>query len=288
MSRHELEATLERLCDVSRAKYANPYTAIAWPERLDRDQWFMSPELISIFGTEVYARLSEAEQRRLSFYEAVNFFSLNIHGERLLAEGLARRLYRKWPQAISSYLHHFLDEENKHMVLFSGFCLRYAGKIYADKKLAFPRPYAPGEEDFLFFAKILIFEKIVDVYNVRMAQDARLAPLVRRINLLHHLDESRHLAFGSLLVQRLFEDYSHQWSDATLQTLRDYLSNYLTTTWSQYFNPAVYRDAELDDPFGLKERAFTQPRARAHRREVTASCLRYFLSTGILLEEPAL
>src|SRR5262245_1845399 len=160
MHHQTLEVTVERLCAVSKARYANPYTAIDWPEQLDRNQWFMSPELISIFGTEAYMRLSAAERRQLSFYEAVNFFSLNIHGERPLVEGLARRLYRKGQPTISSYLHHFLDEENKHMTYFGGFCLRYAGKIYADKKLAFPRPYAPGEEDFLFFTKILLFEKI--------------------------------------------------------------------------------------------------------------------------------
>jgi P-aminobenzoate N-oxygenase AurF len=288
MHHQTLETAVERLCAVSQAKYVNPYTAIDWPEQLDRNQWCMSPELISIFGTEAYGRLSAAEQRRLSFYEAVNFFSLNIHGERPLVEGLARRLYRKGHQAISSYLHHFLDEENKHMTYFGGFCLRYAGKIYADKKLAFPRTYAPGEEDFLFFTKTLIFEKIVDVYNIRMSKDMRLAPLVRRINLLHHLDEARHLAFGHLFVQQMFQEYRHQWSDATLQALRDYLSNYLVATWNEYFNPEVYRDAGLDDPYGLKERAFHQPWARAHRREVTENCIRYLLSTGILSEEPVL
>jgi len=267
-----LEVTVERLCTVSKAKYANPYTEINWPEQLDRNQWFMSPELISIFGTEAYMRLSTAERRRLSFYEAINFFSLNIHGERPLVEGLARRLYRKGDPA----------------TYFGGFCLRYAGKIYADKKLAFPRTYAPGEEDFLFFTKTLIFEKIVDVYNIRMSKDMRLAPLVRRINLLHHLDEARHLAFGHLFVQQMFQEYRHQWSDATLQALRDYLSNYLVATWNEYFNPEVYRDAGLDDPYGLKERAFHQPWARAHRREVTENCIRYLLSTGILSEEPVL
>jgi hypothetical protein len=174
------------------------------------------------------------------------------------------------------------------MTYFGGFCLRYAGKIYADKKLAFPRTYAPDEEDFLFFTKIWLFEKIVDVYNLRMSKDMRLAPLVRRINLLHHLDEARHLAFGHLLVQQLFQEYRHQWSDATLQALRDYLSHYLVATWSEYFNPEVYRDAGLDDPYGLKEHAFHQPRARAHRHEVTESSIRYLLSTGILSEEPVL
>ncbi len=288
MHHHPLEATVERLCAVSQAKYANPYTAIDWPAQLDGDQWCMSPELISIFGTEAYMHLSAAEQRRLSFYEVVNFFSLNIHGERALVEGLARRLYRKGHRAISPYLHHFLDEENKHMTYFGGFCMRYAGKIYPDKKLAFPRTYAPGEEDLLFFIKILLFEKIVDAYNVHMSKDMQLVPLVRRINLLHHLDEARHLAFGHLLVQQIFQEYRQQWSDDTLHALRDYLSNYLVATWNEYFNPEVYRDAGLDDPYGLKEHAFQQPGARAHRREVTASCIRYLLATGILSEEPAL
>jgi hypothetical protein len=288
MHHHSLEVAVQRLCAVSKAKYANPYTEIDWPEQLDGDQWCMSPELISIYGTEAYRHLSAAEQRRLSFYEAVNFFSLNIHGERALIEGLVRRLYRKGHRALAPYLHHFLDEENKHMTYFGGFCMRYAGKIYADKKLAVPRTYAPGEEDFLFFAKVLLFEKIVDVYNVRMAKDMRLVPLVCRINLLHHLDEARHLAFGHLLVQQLFHEYRHQWSDATLHAVRDYLSHYLVATWQEYFNPEVYRDAGLDDPYGLKECAFHQPWARAHRHEVTQSCIRYLLTTGILSEEPAL
>jgi hypothetical protein len=46
--RHQtLTKTVERLCAVSKAKYANPYAEIDWPEQLDRTQWFMSPELIS-------------------------------------------------------------------------------------------------------------------------------------------------------------------------------------------------------------------------------------------------
>ena len=112
--------------------------------------------------------------KRLSFCETVNFFSLNIHGEKRLIEGLARRLYRRGMEDLTAYLHHFLDEENKHMVYFGGFCTEYAGKVYPDRKVAFPREYAAGEEDFLFFAQVLIFEEIVDVYNVHLATDERL------------------------------------------------------------------------------------------------------------------
>ena len=35
----------------SRRAYQNPYEAIVWPETLDREQWFTSPELVSLYGT---------------------------------------------------------------------------------------------------------------------------------------------------------------------------------------------------------------------------------------------
>ena len=91
-----------------------------------------------------------------------------------------------------------------HMTWFGGFCRRYAGKIYPDRKLVLPREHAPGEEDVLFFARVMIFELLVDTFNRRMAKDDRLHPLVREINRRHHEDESRHLAFGRLLVEDLW------------------------------------------------------------------------------------
>jgi len=281
-----LVSTVEKLCETSRRNYLNPYSALEWPPALDAKWWFTTPEFISLYGTEIYEPLTEAEKRRLSFYEAVNFFSLNIHGEKALVEGLARRLYRLDSDVISSYLHHFLDEENKHMVYFGGFCTRYAGKVYPDKKMVFPRDFAPGEEDFLFFAKVLIFEEIVDVYNVRMAGDERLAPIARRINLLHHRDEARHLVFGRQLVQELFNCYAPTWPDETLRGVREYLRDYLVATWKEYYNPEVYRDAGLKDPLDIQDRAFLHPQCWEHRRRVSAGCVRYLLQSNIFEEEP--
>ncbi len=279
---------VKTLCNASKRDYANPYTQLEWPEVLNADDWCMSPELLSLYGTDVYERLTESERKRLSFFEAVNFFSLNIHGEKPLVEGLAKRLYAKGNRPIDPYLHHFLDEENKHMIYFGEFCTRYAGKLYPDKKLTFPRQYAPGEEDFLFFAKIMIFEEIVDTYNLRMAKDERLAPIARQINYLHHRDETRHLAFGRQLVKELFERHSPAWPPETLCGVRDYLGSYLAATWKEYYNPDVYRDAGLPEPHDVQEAAFAHPRSRAHRKEISAGCIRYLLQHGMLTEEPCL
>jgi hypothetical protein len=286
---NSMRDTVAKLCAASRRKAVDPYTSVEWPHELEPGQWFMSPELLSLHGTPRWERLDEAERTRLSFLEAVNFCSINIHGEKTLIEGLAKRLYASdgaWP-ACSPYLHHFIDEENKHLVYFGGFCLRYAGRIYPDRKLDFPRKYAPGEEDFLFFARTLIFEEIVDVYNQRIAKDERVAPIARRINLVHHVDETRHLAFGRQIVSELFAQHSRSWTGQTLESVRGYLAAYVIATWREYYNPAVYADAAFYDPYDIAEEAFKHDGRRAQRREISAKLVRFLLDSGILVREPA-
>ena len=286
----ELEKLASKLSEASIKNYSNPYEEVVWPETVDKSGWFFAPELISIFGTAAWEALDEAGRKALSFWEAVNFFSLNINGEKPLVEGLAHRLYRRKggasEEAIEAYLHHFLDEENKHMIYFGGFCRRYAGKVYPDKKVAFPREYAPGEEDLLFFAKVMIFEEIVDVYNVRMSKDDRLDPLARRINLLHHQDESRHLAFGRRYVREIFEKHSPAWSPEIIEGISQYLKGYLHATWREYFNPQVYADAAMaGDPYDTMEDGWSHPAAAARRAEIGENALRVLRELGLAAKE---
>jgi hypothetical protein len=287
-AQRDIQTTIKSLCRISEAQFADPFKKLHWPDEMDKEQWHFTPELISIHGMPEYDALTEEQRKRLSFHEAVNFFSLNIHGEKALIEGLARNLYVRSDPDISPYLHHFLDEENKHMIYFGRFCSYYAGKVYADKKLAFPREYAPGEEELLFFAKVMIFEEVVDVYNKTMGDDARLVPLVRDINRFHHVDESRHLAFGRTLVKSLYERYRAEWADETRISISEYLQAYLALTWREYYNAAVYADAGLDNPYELQERAYARPEARAHREKISRQCIQFLLNMNILLEEPAL
>jgi hypothetical protein len=285
------QKTIDKLCEVSRRKPVDPYTELEWPETIESGQWFTSPELISLHGTHAWERMDDAARSRLSFLEAVNFCSLNVHGEKALVEGLTRRLYdQSDPTWIGSspYLHHFIDEENKHMVYFGGFCRRYAGKVYRDRKISLARKYAPGEEDFLFFARVLIFENIVDVHNQRMSNDERLAPIARRINLLHHLEETRHLVFGRQIVRELFEQHSPAWSRETLVGVQSYLAAYLATTWREYTNPDVYADAGFDEPYDFAENVFQDEHSRARRREMSSGCVRFLLEHGMLAAEPEL
>jgi len=282
----KLAKTVERLCRVSREQALDPRSVLEWPEAVDPDAWYTSPELISLHGTEAYDALDEPARKRLSFFEAVAFYSINIHGERFLMEGLAKRLYRKEHEAISPYLHHFLEEENKHMTYFGTFCLRYAGRIYPERKVAFPSEHAPGEEDFLFFAQVLVFEEIVDVYNRRMARDERLHPLAREINRLHHFEETRHLSFGRDLVQSLLDDAS--WDDAARARIAGRIGAFLAATWREYYSADAYRDAGIPEPFEVRRRAMAHPAARERRREVSEGLVKVLLDLGLPVAEPEL
>jgi len=277
-----------RLSASSRRTYQNPYEAILWPESVERPRWFTSPELISMYGTPRWDLLDDAQRKELSFWEAVNFFSLNIHGEKALMEGLAQRLYQPGLEEAAEYLHHFLDEENKHSVWFGTFCMRYAAKVYPDRKVGFPGEFAEGEEDFLFFARVAIFEEIVDRYNVAMGRDDRLVPVARLINAHHHAEETRHLIFGRRVVEHLWRRHSPSWSDDVIANIRRYLADYLVSTWREYYNPDVYRDAGVDDPWVAARQTWDHPASHEHRRHLSRQCLAPFLAAGILVEEPAL
>jgi hypothetical protein len=281
-----LQETSERLSQLSERSYQNPYTAVEWPESVDPErEWFSSPELLSVYGTAVWDGLDEAARCRLAFHEATNFYSLNIHGEKGLMQGLAGRLYRRDLADVSDYLHHFLDEENKHSIFFGGFCTRYA-RVYPTRQVSFDVKRPRDVEDFLFFAKVMIFEEIVDRYNWLQGRDDRLHPVARFINNNHHFEESRHLIFGRRLVEAMWNACVPGWDEERVAEVREHLAQFFVASWREYYNPDVYTDAGLDHPYELAEEAWQAPAQREHRRRISAKCLDYLGSTGILVKEP--
>jgi hypothetical protein len=257
----ELTHIANRLNEISRTAFVALPVITEWPETLDSSDWMISPELVSLYGSPEWQQMDEARQKQLAFHELVNFFSLNIHGERFLLAGLASQLYGKSHTPSYVYLHHFIDEENKHLHYFGGFCSRYA-RIYPDRKinLSLTREYAPGEADLLFFARILIFEEIVDYYNIKVAKDPCVHPLIRKINSLHHQDEVRHLAFGRSIVRELAEKFMPSWSPEAVERFQHYMGQYILTTWREYCNPDVYADAGFDDPYDTADKAYQNAR----------------------------
>jgi len=283
------EEVARKLTRASQKFFYDVTTKLVWPETLDASEWTMSPELVSLYGTDVWEEMSEAQRKKLAFHELAGFFSLILHGERPLLEGMSHRIYtlekNLW---VLEYMHHFLDEENKHMMMFSGFLRRYLGKVYPEKKIPFARKLAAGEEDVAFFAKVLVVEELSDYYNVIMGQDDRLPKIVRDVNWTHHVDEARHVHFGRKYLQEVWERTSPNWTPEEVESFRTWLVAYTNASWRDFYNPAVYRDAGLADSYAAREAALTSKVCQAHRQKSSEKFLQNLVDTGLLLEVPEL
>ena len=276
---------LDRLSSLSVEDYYNPYQVFEWPDSLPDDMWWMSPDLTTTHGTDVASELSEAQLQRLSKYESVNFYSLNVHGIRELLIEVTKRIHTGGFELASEFFHHFIGEENEHMWFFAEFCLRYGGKIYTQPRGGSAAIPSSGAESLLVFARILIFEELVDHYNSQMALDTSLHETIRQVNRIHHQDESRHIAFGRELVTLLFEDLKKTAGAGELEEIENYLKRYMRYSFESLFNPRVYADAGLSEPLGVRQRLLESPRRGEFERHVFRKTLNYFHKSGIFTDK---
>ncbi|MEV6908156.1 diiron oxygenase [Amycolatopsis sp. NPDC051071] len=275
---------LDRLSSKSIDDYYNPYQMFEWPDSLPERMWWMSPELTTTHGSEFAATLSEDQLFALSRFESINFYSLNVHGIRELLIEVVARIHTAGFETPSEFFHHFIGEENEHMWFFAEFCLRYGKKIYRAPAAGVTIPPASSAkvESLLVFARILIFEELVDHYNSQMARDERLHETIRAINRIHHQDESRHIAFGRELVEHLYGDLKKTATEEELAEVSAYLRRYLSYSFESLYNPQAYRDAGIENPLELRRALLDAPTRPETEKQVFRKTLKYLERTGIL------
>ncbi len=256
---------IDTLIRLSREQHTNTFSNIEWPEHIPDDEWWLPPELLTVYGTAYADALSESQLKRLSKWECINAFSLNVEGERELVSALAAQLYVPEVPELETYIHHFIDEENKHMWFFGEFCRRYGGKIYSSKKVGIAEErFSKDMEYFLLFARILIFEEIGGYYNVAAGGDERISPFVRLIHRIHHADESRHITFGRSLLARI-KDIAFSGSSASeREAALRHLQRYVQISIEALYQPAMYRDTGLQGGVAMRRALLDHPFRREH------------------------
>ncbi|MEW5537277.1 diiron oxygenase [Streptomyces cyaneofuscatus] len=274
---------LDRLATKSIDDYYNPYRLFEWPEQLPEDMWWMSPELTTTYGTEWAEKLTPEQLHTLSKHESINFYSLNVHGIRELLVEVVNRIHTVGFETPSEFFHHFIGEENEHMWFFAEFCLRYGKKIYR-QPAGGAETAAPSDkvQSLLVFARILIFEELVDHFNSAMAEDERLHETIRGINRIHHQDESRHIAFGRELVNLLHQDLKRTATEQELDEVSTYLRRYMRHSFESLYHPQVYRDAGIERPHELRRALLDSPaRAEAEHRTFRKTA-KFLEKTGLI------
>jgi P-aminobenzoate N-oxygenase AurF len=267
-ARQRLEEVAARLSEVSRRSRYDPYTIFDWPAVLPPDQYWISPELMTISGTPLWDELSDEQRIRLSHHEAVSFFSLNVHLISELIGEVVSRIYKTGYPGLSEFFHDFIAEENVHSWFFATFCLRYGGKVYPSRKVILGTlPESSLLRDIAVFGRILIAEELCDFFNASMAGDGRLPAICQQINRVHHEDESRHIAFGRQMLRALRDEAAEQLPPGQLAGAGQYLARYMSLCLRSFYNPGVYRDAGLADPGRIRSELVASPQRAAQHRQ---------------------
>lgn len=273
---------VHKLSTASRAQLTDPLTAWDWPEELDKNQWFVKPELVTLYGTKAWDAMPEQQQKLLSFYEACNVFSIALAGERLLVGRMAPMLYKNDYAVATEYLHHFIEEENRHMVCFGHFCTKYAGKLYSSRHYGLPGDTVEGEDEFNFWASVMIFEEINGYHNAGNAQDKRLGTLAHEINAYHLREELRHLAYGRIRTREVWDKYKTKWPAHVVERAKKYCQGFLISEYRDYFNPAVYQDAGVPNRYEARQEALQSEVSKKRFLEATASPVKILTEAGVL------
>ena len=218
-----LAEQLDKLADKSAKAFYNPFIEFDWPDEIDGNSYWMSPELLTVHDTKYEKELSEEQLVKLSHLEAVHFFSLNIFGIKELMTSVIDAIHTSDFKDASRYFHHFIGEENVHMWFFSEFCNRYGGKIYVSMDSRFTSDEPKEIVDLITFSRIYVFERMVAYFNKYMKDDKRLAPILQKINLVHFNEESRHIAMGEAVIKEWSERVTEKHGAESLARVGKYL-----------------------------------------------------------------
>lgn len=281
----QLQTILDRLVKMSERDYYDPYKLFQWPDSLPENQYWMSPELMSVHGTKVAESFTEEQMWAISKWESVNFYSLNVDGIRELITEIIARIHTRDFSVSSEYFHHMIGEENEHMWFFATFCLKYGGKVYPDKGVQLEMKSEGESAHFLVFARLLLFEEIVDFFNKKMGDDERLHPTIRQINAIHHQDESRHVAFGRQIVSLLHRQLREKLSKEELAELELYLKRYLRKSVDGLVNPHAFKDAGIPNPYQVRNEVLADPAFHALEARMLKRSMNFLVSEGIFTDD---
>ena len=253
MKNISLPERANKLIQLSIDNHIYAFNHFQWPETLSENEYWFSPDALSIANSAVEKELTEEQKIKLSKWECVNSFSLNNSGERELIHEVSRVMHELPIGESKEYLHHLIDEENQHMWYFNKFCNQYAGKVYTDKKLQLKKEkISKAVDHFLVFARVLIFEEIGHYYNIMNSKDEKVNQFVRQINKAHYSEEARHITFGRRLLEPLAEQALA--SEENILKIKNELNKSIQMNINALYNPAMYRDAGLEKPMLIRSR----------------------------------
>ncbi|MTE20979.1 diiron oxygenase [Streptomyces sp. TRM43335] len=256
------EQVAERLLESSARHSFDPDRELDWEAPFEEGKWFWPPELVSLYDTPLWRRMSQEQRMDLARHEAASLASIGVWFEIILMQLLVRHIYDK-PMA-SSHVRYALTEiedECRHSKMFTRFIAKAGVRPYPVSRLHHNLARVlktvsttPGS-----FTATLLGEEILDWMQRLTFPDERIQPLVRGITRIHVVEEARHVRYAREELRRQMVSCP-RWEAELTRISSGEAARVMSIS---FVNPQVYTDVGLD-----RREALAQVRASAHRREV--------------------
>ncbi|GAA4774976.1 diiron oxygenase [Streptomyces sanyensis] len=259
------EQVAARLLESSARHSFDPDRELDWEAPAEDGKWFWPPELVSLYDTPMWRRMSEEQRRDLARHEAASLASLGIWFEVILMQLLVRHIYDK--SLTSNHVRYALTEiadECRHSMMFARLIRKGGTPEYP-----VPRVYhnlarvlktvstTPGS-----FAATLLGEEILDWMQRLTFPDERVQTLVRGVTRIHVVEEARHVRYAREELRRQMAT-APRWEREFTRLSCGEAARVFSVC---FVNPRVYDNVGLD-----RRQAVAQVRASGHRREVMQS-----------------
>lgn len=252
-----VDAVPDRLLRSSARQSYDPEVDLDWEAPLVDGLWFMQPERVSLYGTDLWDAMSEEQRIELSRHEVGSISSVGIWFELILMQLMVRDLYDADPRtARTQYALTEVADECRHSTMFGKAIATVGVPAYG----AQPRIHRLGRLMRTFgygvsaYASILVAEEVLDRWQRELMKDERVQPLVRMVSRIHVLEEARHMTFAREEVERMLPGLNRAqlaWHQAMIAQTSFMVARALV-------NPRVY-DAVGLDPRTARRAALANP-----------------------------
>ncbi|WP_433331182.1 AurF N-oxygenase family protein [Spirillospora sp. CA-294931] len=193
------ETTAARLLRSSERTSFDPITEIDWDTPFDPSMPYLPFERVSLYGTPVWERLTEAQRVELSKHELASATAVGIWLEMTLMHMFMRVLYDLDPRAAhAQFALTEVGDETRHSVMFGRLLSALGTPDYGVPPLArtFTRLFKAIGSGPSMWATFLVGEEIFDRLQRATMADEGVQPMVRAISRVHVIEEARHVRYA--------------------------------------------------------------------------------------------
>jgi hypothetical protein len=200
------EKTAERLLRSSAARSYDPQVDVDWSAPIDPDKRFLPEHRVSLFGTELWERMTPEQRYELGKHEIISITSFGIYAEVALMHLLLKVATQGDPTSRhAQYALTEVADECRHSTMFGrGIEKSGVGPYLAPRwfrgllNLSLLLPIGPAT-----YGGTLLVEEVTDRLQRESMADEDIQPTIRMINKIHVLEEARHISFARAEVNRM-------------------------------------------------------------------------------------